>query len=127
MERFETISEKVARLLFDLFLWAVIVVVGISVMGWFAMARAQEKLPMAPLTAIHEGNSITIREQPCSFEILSMVQPQYRDLLQGGAGVYAGKPYALCWAKVDESIVFLWEDRTAGRLPVSMFRAQPGI
>ena len=91
-------------------------------------SHAQESRPeMVPLTATHDGASVTISEQPCSFEILNMVEPQYRHLLLGGSGVLDGKRYALCWAKVDDSIVFVWEDKMMGRLPAAMFRAHPGI
>ena len=127
MERFETIGEKVTRLLFGMALCGALVIVGVSVLAWCAGAIGAEKQPMAPLTAIHEGDSVTLREQPCSFEILSMVAPQYQQLLQGGDGMYGGKRYALCWADIGADIVFLWEDKTMGRLPKSMLRTHQGI
>ena len=93
-----------------------------------AKTHAQEAKPtMVPLTAAHDGASVTISDQPCSFEILNLVEPQYRHLLQGGSGVFGGKRYALCWAKVDDYVVFVWEDKTMGKLPVVMFKAHPGI
>ena len=129
MERFETIGEKVTRLMLDFVLWGALAVVGIGSLVWCAHATAAELTPAAVKDSASSpgGEVVVVRfEDSCAhpgiLKVIQRVPPQYRDKFKSGVGMFEGKPYRHCWIEEYGLVVILWEDETMTRFPAHLFK-----
>ena len=63
-------------------------------------------------------DSVELFSGPCTdSKVIAHLPQELRDKLKAGHGTYDGKPYALCWIRVQGGIVVVWEDGGMGQIP----------
>lgn len=82
----------------------------------------------AEMTYKTDGATVRLHDQPCTLApALALIREEYKSAHQAGVLEADGRMVRFCWVALNGFVYVVDEDGDMARLPISVFKREPGV